>query len=74
MIQYIPCAGPTINEAFTKAINMAKSHNDLVHALINDIHMYITPNSNLHNTIRLYHLKKDMEYKIRMGMIVHYQR
>ena len=74
MKEYYPVAGLTIKEACTRALLLSIRTNNLVHMLINDIHMYITPKSNLDNIIKLYHYKKDMEYKIKMGMIVNYQR
>lgn len=69
MKEFNPVAGYTIKEAFVKAILLSRNSNDLVHAFINDIHMYITPNSDLDKVIRLYHYKKDMEYKIRVGLV-----
>ena len=69
MKEFNPIAGYTIKEAFVKAILLSRNNNDLVHALINDIHMYITPNSDLDKVIRLYHYKKDMEYKIKAGLV-----
>lgn len=74
MKTYIPNAGLTIKEAFVRAILLAKDSQDLIHALINDIHMYITPKSDLNKTIQLYHCKKDMEYKIKMGLVKGYNR
>lgn len=73
MKTYIPNTGLTIKEAFVKAVLLAKNSNDLVYTLVNDIHMYITPKSDLNKTIRLYHYKKDMEFKIKMGLINGYQ-
>ena len=61
---YEPVAGLLIKEAIVQAILLARKNNDLVDAIINDIHMYITSNSDLDKTIRLYHYKKDMEYKL----------
>lgn len=58
MKTYIPNAGLTIKEAFVKAVLLAQNSNDLVHILVNDINMYITPKSDLNKTIRLYHYKK----------------
>jgi len=69
MKEFNPVAGYTIKEAFVKAVLLSRKSKDLVHALINDIHMYITPNSDLDKIIRLYHYKKDMEYKIKMDLI-----
>lgn len=69
MKEFNPVAGYTIKEAFVKAILLSRNSNDLVHAFINDIHMYITPNADLDKVIRLYHYKKDMEYKIKTGLI-----
>lgn len=64
MITYNPVAGYSIKEAFVQAVLLARHNNDLVHAVINDIHMYITSKTDLDKAIRLYHYKKDMEYKI----------
>lgn len=67
--EFNPVSGYTIKDAFVIAILMARNEKNLVHAIINDIHMYITPNSDLDKTIKLYHCKKDMEYKKYMGYI-----
>jgi hypothetical protein len=72
MKEYHPVAGYSIKEAFVQAVLLSRQSNDLVHALINDIHMYITPQTDLDKAIRLYHYKKDMEYKIyklQLGLI-----
>jgi hypothetical protein len=72
MKEYNPVAGYSIKEAFVQAVLLARNSNDLVHALINDIHMYITPDTDLDKAIRLYHYKKDMEYKLyklKLGLI-----
>lgn len=69
MKEFNPIAGYTIKEAFVKAVLLSRKSKDLVHAFINDIHMYITPNTDLDKAIRLYHYKKDMEYKIRVGLV-----
>ena len=72
MKDFIPVAGYSIKEAFVQAVLLSRNSNDLVHALINDIHMYITPKTDLDKAIRLYHYKKDMEYKIyklQLGLI-----
>lgn len=74
MKEFNPVAGLTIKEAFVKAILLARNANDLVHVLVNDIHMYITPKADLNKIIRLYHYKKDMEYKIKMGLVKGYNR
>lgn len=74
MKEFNPIAGLTIKEACTRALLLSIKTNNLVHMLINDIHMYITPKSNLDNIIRLYHYKKDMEYKIKMGLVKGYNR
>ena len=69
MITYSPVAGLTIKEAFVKAVLMARKENDLVEMDINDIKMYITPKTDLDKAIKLYHYKKDIEYKIKVGLI-----
>lgn len=72
MKEYNPVTGYSIKEALVQAILLARSSNDLVHTIINNIHMYITPNTDLDKAIRLYHHKKDMEYKIyklKIGLI-----
>ncbi|MBR2247671.1 MAG: hypothetical protein IJ880_11750 [Bacilli bacterium] len=74
MKEYNPITGLTIKEAFVKAVLLARNSNTLVHALVNDIHMYITPKADLDKTIKLYHYKKDMEYKIKMGLVKGYNR
>lgn len=74
MKEFNPVAGLTIKEAFVKAVLLARNTNDLVHVLVNDIHMYITPKTDLDKTIKLYHYKKDMEFKIKMGLVKGYNR
>lgn len=69
MKEYNPITGLTIKEAFVQAVLLARNNNDLVHVLVNDIHMYITPKADLDKVIRLYHYKKDIEYKIKTGII-----
>jgi len=64
MKEYSPVAGLTIKEAFVRALLMARQSGDLVHMLINDIHMYIVSSSDLDKMVRLYHYKKDMEYRL----------
>ena len=74
MKEYNPVAGVTIKEAFVRAVLLARNSNALVHALVNDIHMYITPKADLNKVIRLYHYKKDMEFKIKMGLVKGYNK
>ena len=69
MVKYEPVAGLTIKEAFVRAVNLARVKKDLVEVVVNDVYMYIVPGSDLDRVIRLYHYKKDMEYKIRVGLV-----
>ena len=64
MKKYVPVAGLLIKEAIVQAVLMARENNDLVEVSMNDIYMYITPKTNVDTAIRLYHLKKNMEFKM----------
>ena len=44
---YDPVAGLTIKDALARAIIMAKKANTHVHAIINDVHMHINPDTPL---------------------------
>ena len=61
MIRYNPVAGLTIIEAISNSIKMARTVNDLVETNINDIILYITPNSKSEIYYQLY--KKYLEQR-----------
>ena len=51
-IDYMPVAGPTIHEAFKKAVEMARTKNRVIVAEINDVVMHISPNATVDNEIK----------------------
>ena len=69
MIKFEPVAGLTIEEAFARAIKMAKDNNDVIHTIINDIHINITSKSQVDKLVKYYRFKKRLEYQFKMGTI-----
>jgi len=63
MIKYNPVAGLTIIEAISKAVQKARASNDLVEANINDVILYITPNSKVEKYYTLYKKHLEQKYK-----------
>ena len=65
MIRYNPVAGLTIIEAISNSIKLAGTVNDLVETNINDIILYITPNSKSEIYYKLYnkHLEQKCKYR-----------
>ncbi|MCQ2574830.1 MAG: hypothetical protein MJ156_01855 [Alphaproteobacteria bacterium] len=63
MITYNPITGMTIEEAFVKACNEAKTKNDLVHVIINDFHFFLTPKAESSKYIKLYRKHLEQKYK-----------
>lgn len=65
MVYYSPEAGLTIKEAVVRAVLKAREAQDLVELDINDMRLYITSRADIDKYIRLYHYKKDMEYRLK---------
>ena len=60
---YDPVAGLTIEDALAQAIIMSKKTNEHVHAIINDIHMYINPQTSLKIAHAAYKKVSDAKYR-----------
>ncbi len=60
---YDPVAGLTIQEALARAIIMAKQQEKHVHAIINDVHMHINPDTSLQLAHGAYKKIADAQYQ-----------
>ena len=60
---YDPIAGLTIKDAVARAIIMAKKEGDHVHAIINDVHMHINPDTSLRLAYSAYKKIADAKYQ-----------
>jgi len=60
---YDPVAGLTIKDAVARAIIMAKQENKHVHAIINDVHMHINPDTSLKLAYNAYKEIADAQYQ-----------
>ena len=60
---YDPVAGLTIKDAVARAIIMAKKEGNHVHAIINDVHMHINPDTSLKLAYSAYKKIADAKYQ-----------
>ena len=60
---YDPVAGLTIQEAVARAIIMSKQEGKHVHAIINDVHMHINPDTSLKLAYNAYKKIADAQYQ-----------
>ena len=60
---YDPVAGLTIEEALAQAIIISQKANNHVHAIINDIHLHIHPQTSLKLAYAAYKKITDARYK-----------
>ena len=60
---YDPVAGLTIKDAVARAIIMAKQEGKHVHAIINDVHMHINPDTSLKLAYSAYKKIADAQYQ-----------
>ena len=62
-LTYVPNAGLTIKEALARAVLISRRNDKPIKAIINDVEMNITGETNLKEALDEYHKRLDESYK-----------